>query len=248
MPAKICGDELKEVTERAIALYANPDVGVIGVARAVGRSCAFIKKTLLSAGVALKPRGDLVSIQKIGKPSPRKGAVLSKETRARISAAKIGKKPTLGTRRTPEQRQKMRDARLRFMQQHPERFAALLTKARSAKKRLSQEEKHKRGKARTRYKNLLSRLSRQHGIPKNSASEKALGYSAAEFKSHIERQFLSGMAWDKPASFHIDHITPIADFFERGIFDAAVINALSNLRPIPPEQNRAKGDRRELLI
>lgn len=242
------GKEFVEFSQMVSAMYSADGESIVGIARKVGRSCGLIKKALQFFCVPFKDKNSLISSSKMGKQSPRKGAVLSDETRAKISAAKVGKRHSLGSRRTPEQKQKMSDARKRFAEQNPQRFKELMRRASTAVPKLSKEEREKRTKARTRYKHLLSRLARQHGLNKQSASEAALGYSAKQFREHIERQFCDGMDWDKPDSFHIDHIVPIADFFRKGIYDAAVINALSNLRPLSPSSNRQKRDKREFLV
>jgi hypothetical protein len=72
-----------------------------------------------------------------------------------------------------------------------------------------------------------------------------LGYTAAELKAHIERQFTRGMTWDKVfgGEIHIDHIVPVSAFSIRdaGDPDFAACWALSNLRPMWAKDNRRKG-------
>lgn len=75
------------------------------------------------------------------------------------------------------------------------------------------------------------------------ATERALGYTSRELRAHIESQFQPGMSWSARGSFHIDHRTPVAEFFRRGVYDPVVINALSNLQPLTPAQNRKKADK-----
>lgn len=77
-----------------------------------------------------------------------------------------------------------------------------------------------------------------------------VGYGLEELMAHLERQFLPGMAWSNIGGWHVDHIIPLAAFsFETPQdeeFKAAW--ALTNLRPLWAEQNRAKWHHRVLLI
>ncbi|WP_313240378.1 hypothetical protein [Stutzerimonas kunmingensis] len=79
---------------------------------------------------------------------------------------------------------------------------------------------------------------------KDSPSFEILEYTASEMRAHIERQFTKGMSWDKMGKeIHIDHIIPVKVMIDSGITDPAVINALSNLRPMWAKENRAKSDK-----
>lgn len=76
-----------------------------------------------------------------------------------------------------------------------------------------------------------------------------LGYTSDELRKHIERQFSKGMCWEKVGSeIHIDHIVPVAWFLRQGETDPAVINAITNLRPLWAKDNMAKSDRITHLI
>jgi 5-methylcytosine-specific restriction endonuclease McrA len=70
-----------------------------------------------------------------------------------------------------------------------------------------------------------------------------LGYSVAEFRAHIEAQFESWMTWENHGQWHVDHIVPISFYLKQAITDPAVINALSNLRPLAAHANLRKKDR-----
>ena len=96
------------------------------------------------------------------------------------------------------------------------------------------------------------RISRQlrsalgHGRVKDK--EGLLGYTWAELRAHIERQFLVGMCWANRKDWHIDHIVPLSSF---GPVTPDVIKkawALPNLRPIWASENIRKRDRREFLL
>lgn len=68
-----------------------------------------------------------------------------------------------------------------------------------------------------------------------------LGYTAAELRRHIERQFTEGMSWcEMGDAIHIDHIIPVAKFVKEGVTDPKVIHALSNIRPMWAVDNRKK--------
>ena len=76
------------------------------------------------------------------------------------------------------------------------------------------------------------------------------GYTVAELRKHIERQFAKGMTWAKfcAGEIDIDHIVPLRlfDLTERdGVKQAW---ALTNLRPAWPNVNNAKGGHRVHLL
>jgi hypothetical protein len=89
---------------------------------------------------------------------------------------------------------------------------------------------------------------RAEKITKRGSFSKSLGYSMSELVAHIERQFTKGMSWDNHGEWHIDHITPISVLVRDGITDPAVVNCLSNLRPLWAKENISKGSRRTSLI
>lgn len=83
---------------------------------------------------------------------------------------------------------------------------------------------------------------------KEGKTQILLGYSAQEFREHIERQFQIGMTWDNHGEWHVDHIYPISKFIEEGIHDPKIINALSNLKPIWKTDNLSKGSKVTQLL
>lgn len=96
---------------------------------------------------------------------------------------------------------------------------------------------------------MVKRILGKSGDLKECAAEKILGYSKAEFVKHIEAQFTNKMTWDNYGIYwHIDHIVPVAHFFRIGEKDPAVINALTNLRPLEAEKNKKKSDKLESLL
>jgi len=85
-------------------------------------------------------------------------------------------------------------------------------------------------------------------IKKEGSFTKALGYSGAELVAHLERQFHKGMSWGNHGEWHIDHITPVSVLVRQGITDPAVVNCLTNLRPIWAKDNLTKGAKLTVLL
>lgn len=79
-----------------------------------------------------------------------------------------------------------------------------------------------------------------------------LGYTMADLKRHIERQFVRGMNWQNygRGGWHIDHITPVSHFkiVEAGDAEFRACWALANLRPLWEPLNNAKKNKRTHLI
>ncbi|WCP14494.1 hypothetical protein sphantq_02940 [Sphingobium sp. AntQ-1] len=94
---------------------------------------------------------------------------------------------------------------------------------------------------------LQSKLSR--GSAKEDWAT-ALGYSWAELKIHLERQFLPKMSWENIHLWHIDHIVPDSSFSYESIHDEdfKLCWALSNLRPLWATENIRKQAKRLYLI
>lgn len=81
-------------------------------------------------------------------------------------------------------------------------------------------------------------------------TEALLGYSIAELRAHLERQFLKGMSWENMGEWHIDHIVPLASFTITGADDPELRRAwsLPNLRPLWAADNIRKHAKRETLL
>ena len=75
--------------------------------------------------------------------------------------------------------------------------------------------------------------------------EKLLGYSIAELKVHLERQFSKGMDWPRfmAGEIHIDHIIPKKEFDLQDDTQWRKCWCLSNLRPLWAKDNLEKRDR-----
>lgn len=97
---------------------------------------------------------------------------------------------------------------------------------------------------RSRYQGALRRAR----LGKDVSLQSSLGYSGYELMVHIERQFVGGMSWDNRSKWHIDHIVPISQLLAEGVTDPAVINCLSNLRPVWAKENLQKGAKQTSLL
>ena len=78
---------------------------------------------------------------------------------------------------------------------------------------------------------------------KMDSTRALVGCSPAELKSHLEKQFRSGMAWDNYGQWHIDHIKPCAAFDLTDIAQQKSCFHYSNLQPLWAADNMRKGAR-----
>jgi hypothetical protein len=76
----------------------------------------------------------------------------------------------------------------------------------------------------------------------------ALGYTIAELRMHLERQFLDGMGWHNMGEWHIDHITPQRLFDLSSESEWRKCWCMSNLRPMWARDNLTKSGRVEFLL
>lgn len=78
-------------------------------------------------------------------------------------------------------------------------------------------------------------------------AEAFTGYTVAELKKHLEKQFTKGMNWEKfmAGEIHIDHIIPLSSFDRTNEDEVKAAWQLSNLRPLWAKENRKKAARRE---
>lgn len=91
---------------------------------------------------------------------------------------------------------------------------------------------------------LLRRVLKISQQDKKDRTNKALGYSSNDLKSHLESLFLTGMTWENYGdSWSIDHNYPVSRYIADGVKDPSVINSLSNLIPMWNEDNLNKKDR-----
>lgn len=79
---------------------------------------------------------------------------------------------------------------------------------------------------------------------KDGHAAAVLGYGAKELQEHLEAQWEPWMSWDNYGKeWEIDHRRSINWLYANGMPNPKVINALSNLRPLPVFENRSKGAR-----
>lgn len=91
----------------------------------------------------------------------------------------------------------------------------------------------------------LSRVIRKIKGEKWGSSAAILGYDSDKLKARLEFQFLPGMSWDNHGEWEVDHRISVASFVNRGVVDPAIINCLSNLKPMWKADNRSKGSKSE---
>ena len=80
--------------------------------------------------------------------------------------------------------------------------------------------------------------------------ESFAGYSVAELKAHLERQFTKGMTWEKfnAGEIHIDHIVPVTAFDLSDVDQLRDAWQITNLRPLWAKENIQKSNKRQFLI
>lgn len=123
-------------------------------------------------------------------------------------------------------------ARLEGKRRHEEKMAYYAT---------TREERRAKEKAR---KNMKKRIKEMlAGI---NTSVPRLGFSRAEFVTHMEKQFTKEMTWENYGSYwHIDHIIPLSAFNLDEMDEAW---ALPNLRPFHAVANIKKADKLLYLL
>jgi hypothetical protein len=93
---------------------------------------------------------------------------------------------------------------------------------------------------------LITNSVRRMGYRVGGKTESVLGCSWAEFKKHIEQQFVAGMSWESHGEWHIDHITPISSAKSRD--EVMALSHYTNLRPLWADDNRKKANKITHLI
>lgn len=91
------------------------------------------------------------------------------------------------------------------------------------------------------WRGMLNSVIRRLNKKKEKNTYDILGYTALDFKEHIEKQFLDGMSWDNWGEWNIDHIKPLNSFDKET--DPKIINSLSNLQPLWAIENILKRDK-----
>lgn len=147
----------------------------------------------------------------------------------------------------------------RYRAAHPEKVRAV-QQANDKKRRAQPERKamialcgrRRRQTPRGRLDHRISQLVRNGlGTGKNGRTwESLVGYSLTDLYVHLERQFTKGMGWHNTGKWEVDHILPRCMFKYESSDDPdfRACWALTNLRPLWAEVNRAKSGQRLHLI
>lgn len=159
-----------------------------------------------------------------------KGFKHSDETREKIRLWNLGKK------RSSEQRKTMSEAKLRSDKSRgPNSYQWIPDRTEAARRTKI---------ARMCY-GMVGRAIEYSGLAKESRTFEELGYTPDELQAHLEQLFQPGMTWENhgkgPGKWHVDHIRPIVSFPAGTL--PAIINALSNLRPLWASENLSKGSK-----
>jgi hypothetical protein len=81
----------------------------------------------------------------------------------------------------------------------------------------------------------------RRGWKKVEKTQELLGCTFDFLKQHLESKFKNGMSWDKPNSFHIDHIRPLSSFDLTDPEQQKSACHWTNLQPLSPVDNMSKG-------
>lgn len=225
MPKKIVFSDLQK--EQICIAYSLPENSTRDVARMFSVSQNTINSVLKSQGIIVDASLKISAKMK-GRAGVRLGARHTEIARLKMSIAKKGRKPTTqGKIYTDSERLSISNG----LKAHYQKRGCQ-----------SAEERAVISKARSKCKGMLRRLLKATGSKKCTKTYAALGYTERDLIDWIQRQFRPGMSWTDRESFHIDHIKPIAAFLREGVSDPKVINALENLQPLFPHENRTKSD------
>lgn len=132
-------------------------------------------------------------------------------------------------RLSKEARIKYLENKKTILQKSKERYMKIKNDPERKEKRKEYEKKWKeKNKHVVAWRRLLYRIFKSE--EENASTKDILGYSSEELRVHIESRWTDGMSWDNYGKWHIDHIIPVSLFPENT--HPAVVNALSNLRPL----------------
>lgn len=88
----------------------------------------------------------------------------------------------------------------------------------------------------------IQRAVKGQGGTKKGSTVEILGLSIQEFKRYFETKFDKTMSWENRASFHIDHIVPVAVFDLDNPIEEKIAWHHTNLQPLSPDDNISKAD------
>lgn len=185
-----------------------------------GKEKAVIKQSILRTLERNYPKCQPCAARALGVANT--GLVRSEQHRRRTGLASRGRTPS---------------------QLHIAKAAARFTGSTNPNWIADREEAARRLRAQKELRFLLHNLLKRTGGAKEGATHEVMGYSAIELVEHLEALFEPGMSWKDRGAWHIDHRKSVADFLKEGITDPAIINALSNLRPLWALDNLKKNAR-----
>lgn len=87
----------------------------------------------------------------------------------------------------------------------------------------------------------IGHAKRLGGWKKAGTAQELVGCTFEFLKQHLESKFKNNMFWDKPNSFHIDHIRPLSSFDLTDPEQQKAACHWTNLQPLYPEENLRKG-------
>lgn len=92
------------------------------------------------------------------------------------------------------------------------------------------------------HRQLLNNTLKPRKTTRRRSFNNPLGYGHEELKKHLEGLFIPGMNWgNRGLVWEIDHIKPVVKFDRSE--SPAVVNALSNIRPLWKTDNLKKKDK-----
>jgi hypothetical protein len=87
----------------------------------------------------------------------------------------------------------------------------------------------------------LNYAFKRRGWKRVEKTKVLLGCTFEFLKQHLESKFKNGMSWDRPNSFHIDHIKPLSSFDLTDPEQQKAACHWTNLQPLSPIDNMKKG-------
>lgn len=97
--------------------------------------------------------------------------------------------------------------------------------------------------ARSRIYNAIKRLGQVQKPRIRYRTEKMIGCTIEQLRSHLESRFKRGMTWDNHGShWHIDHIIPMAHFDLTDESQLLAASHYTNMQPMWAVENLAKSD------
>jgi hypothetical protein len=81
------------------------------------------------------------------------------------------------------------------------------------------------------------------GAKRSASVFELIGCSPAEFRQHVEGQFIEGMTWDNRSDWHLDHKMPCASFDLTDPVHQRACFHYSNIQPLWGPENLRKSNR-----